>query len=313
MNKKHIKRFISLCKQTQKELKIYLTAYLKASGYNVIAEDGFVYAKGELPYLVTAHMDTVHKVTCKKADIKKINGYHVISSKDGIGGDDRCGIFMILELVDRGYRPSILFCEDEEIGGVGSQKFCKTKYVDDLKEMNYLIELDRVNADDAVFYDCGNMEFKTFILDNTGYKKAIGSFSDISELSPVCDVASVNFSCGYYNAHTTQEYVVMSEMLNTIDVVAKLFDVADCPKFDYQEEKYYGRYFGEIGYFGKYYNDYKSNQVLEGVEFTYVNDDGEEMYDCIWGTEYYECLGQFLEMHPTLCYNDITDFEEIYW
>ena len=51
------------------------------------------------------------------------------------------------------YRPDILFCEDEEIGGIGSSKFARSKYVSHLTDLKYLVDLDRANDKDAVYYD----------------------------------------------------------------------------------------------------------------------------------------------------------------
>ena len=311
-----IREFGKICKLSQEKLKKHLFGRLENFGYNVINEDGFLYAKGELPILLTAHMDTVHEITCRKYDVKKLDEKTIISSKDGIGGDDRCGIYMILEILKAGYRPSILFCEDEEIGGVGSRKFTKTEYIEDLKEMNYLIELDRANDKDAVFYDCGNTDFANFITETTGLKEAFGSFSDISVLSPACDVASVNLSCGYYNAHTTKEYVVMEEMLYIIEVVKKLLDT-ESAQFEFMEintsyDYGYKKYFGQ-GYYDWGYSEYAKIEVMEGLEVCFINDKGEEETEVYWGDSLQLCLGEFMIDHPDKCLNDILDYDVINW
>ena len=57
-----MKRFKKICRKTQKQLIPYLVYCLKYNGYDeVIKQDGFIYAKGEIPILLTAHMDTVHE------------------------------------------------------------------------------------------------------------------------------------------------------------------------------------------------------------------------------------------------------------
>lgn len=332
--------FINLCKPTQKELKLSLVEELIVRGYTeVISDDGYVYAKGTVPVLLTAHMDTVHKETMKDFyeyyDEEKEQ--HIISSPQGIGGDDRCGIYMILEII-KTHKCSVLFCEDEETGGIGSRKFCKTEFINDLSELKYLIELDRKNSKDAVFYDCDNDDFTKFIEDNTGYKDAYGSFSDISNLSPACKVASVNFSCGYYNAHTISEYVVMEEMLNTIEVVKKLLDV-ECDKFEYVEKvRYnygYGRNRSGYGYgygydyfdediYDKYYdrnyyrnNNYYASRYVKPKEeeekslYIYVySDETKDMYTYISnGKTEDEAFGKFFKENPEFCYNDVYDYE----
>ena len=318
--KREIAKFGKICCKTQEELKVYLTALLSSKGYKVINKDGFVYAKGELPYLVTAHMDTVHEVQVDRYNVHIWKGQHRIQApKFGIGGDDRCGIYMIVRMILDGYRPSVLFCEDEEIGSIGAQKFCKTKYIKDLEELNYLIELDRANANDAVFYDCDNPEFTKFIVDNTGYKEAHGSWTDIVKLSSECRVASVNFSCGYYNAHTKKEYVIFEEMERTIAVVEKLLRM-ESKQFEYIEKKYsdlwdnnywktmYGYAYDGYGYDGEssiydiggisgleiHYNDYSCGTPQEQI--VYIPGDREDY-----------CMYMFFKEYPDVCYNDLID------
>ena len=281
-NKTEFPEFINLCRPTQDALKVLLPHKLFEAGYtDVVVDDGYIYAKGTVPVLLTAHMDTVHKTPVidfyEYVDEK---GNHIISSPQGIGGDDRCGIYMILEIIKE-YKCSVLFCEDEENGGIGSRKFCKTEFINELSELSYLIELDRANANDAVFYDCYNPDFTKFITDNTGYKNDLGSFSDISTLAPACGVAAVNLSCGYYHAHTLEEEVNVEEMLNTIEVVKKLLAV-ECERFEYIEKKYggygysgwygsgysYGGYKGYSGYSGRgWYDDYDDFEVTLYVRY----------------------------------------------
>lgn len=238
------REFVAICKKDQKQLKTYLNVFLYGVGYDcVVVGDGFLYAKGNIPFCLTAHMDTVHKEKVNTTYELFKDGDYFISSPQGIGGDDRCGIYMITQILRKGFKPYVVFCEDEEIGRVGSKKFCQTNLINQLKECKYIIELDRANSNDAVYYQCDNPEFTEFITNTTGYKKAYGSFSDISELCPKSGVAGVNLSCGYYNAHTLGEYVNMSEMKRTQEVVEKLLNT-ECVAYEYIERKY------------SYYNDY---------------------------------------------------------
>jgi hypothetical protein len=61
-----MKSFENICKMTQPEVKAYMKDYLASKKYNVVDEDGFLYAKGDIPVLLVAHMDTVHDEQCKK-------------------------------------------------------------------------------------------------------------------------------------------------------------------------------------------------------------------------------------------------------
>lgn len=310
-----MKNFKKICRKNQMELKNWLYKLLKAKYKGAVNEDGFLYAKGNIPILLTAHMDTVHKETCKQIVIEKKEGKTVLSSPQGIGGDDRCGIWMIwMILCKTKYRPYILFCEDEEIGGVGSDKFTQTKYADDLKKLKYMIELDRAHSKDAVYYDCGNEEFMDYIKETTGYEEAYGSFSDISHLSPVCDVASVNLSCGYYQAHTLNEYVVFEEMFDTYKVVKDLLSKAkECEAYDYQEYRPYKRYNDDYSTWnwGWGYSDNRYSLKEDNKEKTYefnfyVNK--EEEYEWVEASSYEEAVGILLINYPNICFNDIIDW-----
>jgi hypothetical protein len=89
-----------------------------------------------------------------------------------------------------------------------------------------------MNANDAVFYSCDNEEFTNFVTDCTGFKVANGSFSDISIIAPAAKIAAVNLSCGYYCAHTLNEYVVYDEMIDTIGAAEALIKT-ESEKFEY--------------------------------------------------------------------------------
>lgn len=338
---KNMKAFKKICKMEQVELKRWLTGVLNVRYREVISGDGFLYAKGNVPILLTAHMDTVHADKHPQIVVKKTKDGTILSAPQGIGGDDRCGIWIIYKLITRSkYRPSILFCEDEEIGGVGSDKFTRTDYIDDLKQMKYLVELDRMSGDDAVYYDCGNKEFMEYIENTIGYKFNTGSFSDISHLSPECDVASVNIGCGYYRQHTLEEYVVFEEMLHTYKMVKKLMaDVDNAKHYDYQEIQYtrgrygyydYSRYNYGTNYFKSLFEDEEDDaieldKVVMGsrdvddykyetwkerfVEFIFEKD-GKEQSACYSGDTFAESLGQFLIDYPDLRFNDILDYYE---
>ena len=314
LNTKSHRWFKNICRMKQMNLKSYLDAKLNYYYKEVINGDGFLYARGtNSNVLLTAHMDTVHEKNgrvCKDIYEYKKNGKTILSSPQGIGGDDRCGIYTILKiLADTDFRPSILFCEDEEIGGVGSSKFCKTEYVKELEGLNYMIEIDRANKNDCVFYDDDNKEFQRYIEDVSETELSYGSFSDICNLSEATEVSSVNLSCGYYNAHTTSEYVVFEELELCIERIKTLLEVnqADDKKFKYEVERWYSynnnNYYGYYGY----NNNIKNSEVC--VEFSY-EEDGKTCYDCTIGYSVEECVGMFLIDHPDLSWNKVLDYFE---
>ena len=323
-NKTTLKSFVKLCKKTQKEMKSYLERRLRNEGYKEIYnEDGFLYAPGDIPVLLTAHMDTVHKERIEdfyEAELE--NGNHKLHSPQGIGGDDRCGIYIILQIIAKGYRPYILFCEDEEIGCVGSEKFVRTDHIFDLSAMKYLILLDRRGRDDCVFYDCDNRDFVNYVRSTTGNVEAYGTCSDISILAPECGVSAVNLSCGYYNEHHLNEYVILEEMKRTYEITLDLLDDLDnVSQFEYVERSYRkysvrttGGYewYDDYDYYSGYYNNSKTTTVENEKTLYGVNwmDEGILKYMTVEASSRLEAVGMFLMDHEELTYNDIIVYPE---
>ena len=309
-------KFEKICKKSQEGLKTYLETVLKNMYDTVINEDGFLYADGKFPVLLVAHMDTVHKKLPDIITYQKKGDW--ISSPNGIGGDDRCGVYMILEIIKK-YNCSVLFCEDEEIGAIGAEKFVKSDVAQGLK-FNYIIEFDRRGKNDAVFYNCDNEEFEAFITKEF-FKTAWGTFSDISEIAPALGVAAVNLSCGYYEAHTTKEYVVMSEMNKVIEEACKILErTTENDVFEYIEADYgYSGHSGYGGYYGGWEDDYyygngsyarKKYYLLE-----YIDHNGQEQWYDVIASSLDEALGKFFRENTKVCYGDITDiiYENATW
>lgn len=296
------KQFIDICKMDQMKLKFYLVNKLREVYDEVIDEDGFIYAPGG-DVVVTAHMDTVHKEPVKTfyGYVDKKKKQNIISSPQGIGGDDRCGVYMILRLIEK-YRPTVIFCEDEEIGGIGSNKFCNSVYINEIKGKKFIIELDRAYDKDLVFYQDDNQQFHTWCKNVTGYYENLGSFSDISHICPRAGISGVNISCGYYNAHTTSEFVVLEEMEASIEAAERLITAAEHEgSFEYVSK--YSYFDFEDDY---YYGNSRTDAL---VAFYYFGEDKKEMEACICGATEAECWYQFFVDNPNVCYNDIYDYE----
>ncbi len=321
-----MKTFEHICRMTQPEVKQYMYGYLTSYKYTPISQDGFLYAKGDVPVLLVAHMDTVHKEQCK--DINNNNGK--LSSPQGIGGDDRCGVYIIMNIVKE-LHCSVLLCEDEERGCIGAHKFVKTDYIKNLG-VNYMIEFDRKGNNDAVFYSCANEDFIDFVEDATNFKFATGSVSDISVLMPEANLSAVNLSCGYYNAHTLNEYVIYDEMMDTIEA-AKALIKEKCDKpfvyvrktYSYSNSyanfnNYHAKTYPAVGeYYGSFFDEpdpyeredlaaiAKDDKNLELEVVIYAESLSEEVLYANGDTKA-ECWMNLFMDNPSLCFNDIVDY-----
>ena len=221
--------FETILRLPQMELKKTLKAELKSRGYPITDKPGYLYAEGSIPVLLVAHMDTVHRQPveqiCYSADGA------VAMSPQGIGGDDRCGVWMILQIL-RTTNCHVLFCEDEEVGCIGAKKFTGGSL---RPQVNYIVELDRRGNNDAVFYRCDNPEFEDFVT-SFGFETAGGSCSDISYIAPYLETAAVNISCGYYCEHQRHEYIHLEEIELNADRVAQMV-TQQTEHFEYMEQQ----------------------------------------------------------------------------
>lgn len=236
-------------KLSEKEILKRLRQELVQYGYRKIqGTKKYLYAEGDIPILLVAHLDTVHKVLPKTIYWDKEQD--VYWSPEGLGADDRAGVWGILTLLENGYRPHIMFTTGEEVGGIGARAAVKNMKV---PLVHYAIELDRTGSMDAVFYDCDSEVFTKYV-EGFGFEEHFGSFSDISVLCPAWGIAGVNLSTGYYLAHTTSEYLNMSELMSVVNKVAVMLDNPPSEPFPYVKG-YTG--YSRYGY-GANFKDYKS-------------------------------------------------------
>lgn len=217
-------RLQSLVVLTEVELKEYLYEHLKKyyDEHNIYLLDGGIVVNGKDKATLVAHLD-IHPIIDNNHKEKKLLSFlNTVYCKTGIGGDDRCGVLIILELLDRGYRPNIIFTEKEEVGRVGVRKLIDNHLdllIDITKDSPYLMGLDRKGFNEVVFYECNNLEFIDFITNEYSLELNRGSFSDVSSLGPSLNKAICNVSVCYYSAHSENEYVNLKKLKSMIDKI----------------------------------------------------------------------------------------------
>jgi hypothetical protein len=225
MDNIQMNKLVSYCELDQMDLKCKLkNELIEQRGIERVQwHDGFLYSPGIHPVLLVAHLDTVHK-TLPTAfyidETKSKNGD--LWCKEGIGGDDRCGIYIIMEIIKH-LDCHVLCCEDEESGAIGAKLFCKSEIKPDVR---FIVEFDRKGNNDAVFYSCENQEFTDFVT-SFGFNEEWGTFSDISLIAPHLEIAAVNLSSGYYQQHTPSEYIRLDDVESIIErAIPLLSDVS---------------------------------------------------------------------------------------
>lgn len=234
----------NLCKYSQDDLYNILVNELKLNGYKVYTNDQrsscsrYIYAVGNIPICLTAHLDTVFSHDRNKQIV--IKG-ETITSPDGLGADDRVGVYMILKLIKK-YKCNVLFLEDEECGHSGAVHFIAGPYKDMfMKQNNFCIDLDMAGSKILTFYETTNKDFQddvTNILDDYKVRDPKLGASDLIELTigwekdgrngkqyyEGTNVASFNIGVGYYKEHTLDEYVRFSEIKTAISDVERIIN-----------------------------------------------------------------------------------------
>ena len=239
---KQVYNFINVLTKTQSEMMEWLPEILLSYGYQVSVTDYMVKAISPLENQVclVAHLDTINtkdygtdfgkygymytktELTEKEKtptikDILVTEKYILLSPKhneniDCLGADDRVGVKTILDILETGLRPHILFTTDEEIGCVGSRKAVEENSLEELREASMLIQIDRgvhedswhemvtysfePNSHPEIFKELG----KTFTM-------ATGSYTDVAVLGSYLNKPIVNVSASYKNEHHTDEFI----------------------------------------------------------------------------------------------------------
>jgi tripeptide aminopeptidase len=187
---------------------------------------------------VVSHMDTVHrshrnliesksKLIIKEDNLGVLTAHHPDTDKQtGIGGDDKCGVYVCLEMFNKFDKLKGAFFVEEEIGMLGSKEsddsfFTNVGYAIqfDAPSSNWITEVcSGVKLFDGDF----KLEIKE-VLNESGYTKfSIDPFTDVNQLAKKYDFNCLNLGCGYYRQHTDSEYVVISEVNDSVMAGIKL-------------------------------------------------------------------------------------------
>ena len=190
---------------------------------------------GEYYPCVVSHMDTVHSSHRELIETKTnliiedtgesemgelIAKHPITKEQTGIGGDDKCGVYVCLEMFERFDILKGAFFVEEEIGMLGS------KQADDkfFENVGYAIQFDAPSSN-WISEVCSGVklfdeDFKEEIkgtLNECGYTKfSKDPFTDVNQLASKYDFNCLNLGCGYYRQHTNSEYVVVEEVSDSI-------------------------------------------------------------------------------------------------
>lgn len=270
--------FIDVLTKTQTEMLEWLPEVLADYGYQLKVTDYTIQAissEKNQPCLV-AHLDTINTKrknysygsyyatgstlstvtstekdrTPEEEDILVTDHYILLSpecksSIQCLGADDRVGVKTILDILEMGLRPHILFTTDEEVGCVGSRKAVEENALEELKTASMLIQIDRgvheSSWHEMVTYDFDPKSHKA-IFDELGktYKMATGSYTDVAVLGPHLNKPIVNVSASYRHEHTTDEFINLDAYVYNTQGLIKFIEWA--VKQDTSDWKYVAKY-----------------------------------------------------------------------
>lgn len=239
------------------EMRNFIKNFLSLKGIEFTEDKiGNIYnlSKKNVP-LLSAHMDTVEKINDSKlmkfVNIRNYLGKKFIKGYGVIGGDDKCGIYLILKMLEEKSLINFVFSVQEESGAKGIQEVIK---LNEIFNSSYGIVLDRKNNRDIIckknYYGVDEFdEDISKIGEKFGFKSTRGGFSDSNHIRN--KISCVNLSCGYYEPHTENEYVSLEDLATTFDFVKEIMSSVtknyEAPKI---KENYYSN---------KNYNIYSYN------------------------------------------------------
>lgn len=252
----------------------------------------FTRGEGKKGYpCVVSHMDTVHDIVPdNQFQIIRHGGtWHAFNpvkyEMTGIGGDDKVGVYLCLEALRQIEDIKVAFFTDEEVGCIGSSK-ANMAWFDDV---NLVLQADRKGNSDFVSEINGTLfgdEFLdavTPILEQHGYYECKwGGITDVGELKDRgLKVAVANMSAGYYNPHRDNEYIVLKDVENVLQMAFTIIEELGETRWEHESE--YNYRYSYTPYNG--YGFYGANKDTD------TKDDDDKYVD-YWQKKYDEAAKQ---------------------
>ena len=183
---------------------------------------------------IVAHLDTVHDITgdgiVPVVIGENVTGMNPVTMQQtGIGGDDKCGIYAALYCLQNLPACRAAFFVDEESGCEGSGAADMAFFAD----CRFVLQADRRGNSDFVTDISGPLSSSRFqkavapLLKRHGYRKSPGGLTDVMQLRDNgIGVSVANMSAGYYNPHTSGEYINLPDLQRACDL---MLDICQLP------------------------------------------------------------------------------------
>ena len=193
---------------------------------------------------VISHTDTVHNIDTININEEMLpnaqdeiklayKAYNDSGKPTGIGGDDKCGVFACLTLLKELPNIKAAFFVSEETGCIGSMKANSEFFTN----VGYGIQFDApenwmitekcfgqvlFDRESEFFESCDKI--LTESMSDKGMQYLVHPYTDVYALRSKFDFACINISIGYYDYHSPQEYVVVEDVANGIEIGRKMIN-----------------------------------------------------------------------------------------
>lgn len=243
------------------------------------------------PYYV-AHMDQVHDYEpgmSLAVDGDTLYALDGNRKQTGVGGDDKCGIYLALAMLHALDHCSAVFVRDEETGCHGSGEVPMEWFA----SAAFVLQADRNNRTMDVIRDtngmiCASDAFMDAILGlptavANEHKSNTGSVTDIGELaSRKLPVSAVNISSGYHNPHQSTEFVTLSELEIACTLALEAGLTLGNQTWDHVPTSSWGGYRStnpSVSGGGAWWGRWSGNKTKSITAPSYWGDDESEIFD----------------------------------
>lgn len=234
---------------------------------------------------MVCHIDTVHNVNLNVKVFKTNNKMFAMDTTSiqqyGIGGDDKVGVYITFQMLEKFDNFKAVFFKDEEVGCAGSEQ-ANFKFFDD---SSIVLQCDRKGNTDFVndisgveLYDKNLQKVIKPILENYNRIECIGGLTDVLSIAENNKVQVANMSCGYYNPHMDDEYIDVNDVYQTAILCFQILSATKHKRFEMQRTKRtfmyptYAKYNpNSYGYKSQYIPaKFKQNDIIYEQELDYV-------------------------------------------
>ena len=180
---------------------------------------------------IVAHTDQVQDIHSKDFQAIETNniifGWSARNKRfEGLGADDKNGIWVALKCLTRFDNIKIAFFAGEEVGCIGSRKANMDFFVD----CRFVIQCDRRGSSDMITsISCTELCGKEFVAATNhelyGYQESNGAMTDVLALKESgLQVSCINLSCGYYDPHSDNEFTIKHDLLKCLHFVEHIIE-----------------------------------------------------------------------------------------